>query len=159
MTRTCKSVKVLLAIGILSSLAISLCACSVSQNMEVPENLPDYMKSVYKDIAKQGIKIVYEPEVMEPIPKPTKAYEITVQRNIPENWVVGELDWHGPGVILGLYGNYLLEADSKKVATGGYLLDKEIYKLYRKKSSNSGTASDILTNSDYTLVEELDKAP
>jgi len=53
----------------------------------------------------------------------------------------------------------LLEADSKKVAAGGYLLDKEIYKLYRKKSSNSGTASDILTNSDYTLVEELDKAP
>jgi len=73
------------------------------------------MKDVYKDIAKQGIKVVYEPEVMEPIPKPTKAYEITVQRNIPENWVVGELDWHGPGIILGLYGNYLLEADSKRL--------------------------------------------
>lgn len=159
LTRIYRFVKVLFVIGILLVFGVSLCACSVPQIIEVPENLPDYMKDVYKDIAKQGIKVVYEPEVMEPIPKPTKAYEITVQRNIPENWVVGELDWHGPGIILGLYGNYLLEADSKKVAAGGYLLDKEIYKLYRKKSSNSGTASDILTNSDYTLVEELDKAP
>jgi len=84
LTRIYRFVKVLFVIGILLVFGVSLCACSVPQIIEVPENLPDYMKDVYKDIAKQGIKVVYEPEVMEPIPKPTKAYEITVQRNIPE---------------------------------------------------------------------------
>jgi len=74
LTRIYRFVKVLFVIGILLVFGVSLCACSVPQIIEVPENLPDYMKDVYKDIAKQGIKVVYEPEVMEPIPKPTKAY-------------------------------------------------------------------------------------
>ncbi len=135
-----------------------------------PENAPQYLKDVYNDIIENGIKVHYNPEALEEIPEPQKPYTFAMKRNIPDDWIIGELEWpmhktpsmpYGVISFCGMYGDYLLEQVPKEEYTPPVShpnAEKPILKLYRRKNPAKPLPKK-LSKLDYVLVKVLDEAP
>jgi len=164
-----KKLLILLLMLILSISLVS-CAKAIFVGSKLPEDAPQYLKDAYSDLTKEGIKVHYDPEILKEIPLPQKPYSAFPPVEIPNNWVVGELEWSmhkepaSPYGIISLadfYDDYVLTQVPKEdyiPPSSRPNATKPILKLYKRK--NAGEAfPKKLTESDYMLVKVLDKAP
>ena len=160
--------KIFFALLFVTFFITNLVSCTHMSNI-LPANAPNYLKNVYNDLVKEGIKVTYHPEILKAIPEPQKPYS-PFPRDIPSNWIASELEWtqyktpQSPEGFISLnnfYGDYVLETVPKE----GYKAPpsrpnsiKPILKLYKRKNIIEPLPN-RLTKSDYKLLKVLDKAP
>jgi len=163
-------------------LAVSLCmvSCSpagtgTSTQEYIADGAPAYCREAARLFEKQVASFRYDPQTLPSIPEASKEYEIPV-RNIPDTWIVGQLEWYlgtasdqkkNQTSFEGFCCNgfdYVLETAIDPTYNASLLspqglsspyMAKRILKLYRRKDVSS-PLPDHLTNADYTLVTTLD---
>jgi len=161
--------KIFFAVLFVAFVIINLVSCTHMSNISPPANAPNYLKNVYNDLVKEGIKVTYNPEILEAIPAPQKPYS-PFPRDIPSNWIASELEWtqykspvspYGLVSLDDFYGDYVLETVPKegyKAPSSRPNSIKLILKLYKRKNIIEPLPNK-LTKSDYELLKVLDKAP
>ena len=152
-------------------LSINLASCgkNISVGSKLPEDVPQYLTDVYGDLTKEGIIVHYDPEILGEIPMPQKEYSAFPPVQVPDNWVIGELEWsthkaattpYGLISLADFYGDYVLTQVPKEDYMPSPLrpdATKPILKLYKRKNAG-GPFPKKLKESDYALVKTLDKA-
>jgi len=116
---------------------------------------PQYVEDFSTVFTKQGLKFIYKPVFLKPLPPVEKPYTI-YEKDFPDSWIQNEFKWHNNKSSPGIFnGKYLLETVFVKKSKSSP--ERTIFRLYKLKW-NSKNLPKVITNSDFELVTTLDKA-